>query len=103
VAILYILWILISHQISDLQIFSLILTLVILLFFFSFSVVLGFEIRVSHLLGWQSVTSAFFALAVLDIGSHFLPRLACNSILFFYASCHCWNDRHSPPYQAFYH
>jgi hypothetical protein len=41
---------------------------------------LGFECRALYLLGKQSTTwstlLALFALAIFDIGSHFMPKLA---------------------------
>jgi hypothetical protein len=33
----------------------------------------------------------------LEIGSYFLPRQAWTMVLLVYASCHCWNDRHTAP------
>jgi hypothetical protein len=35
-----------------------------------------------------------FCSVILKIGSHFLLRLAWTMILFFYVSCHCWDDTH---------
>jgi hypothetical protein len=62
---------------------------------------LEFEVRSLHLPGTHSmawVTSlAFFALVILEIECCFLPRLAWTAVLLFYASCHCWDDRHMLP------
>jgi hypothetical protein len=52
---------------------------------FWFLVVLGFELRASYLLGWFSTASATpsapFAQVILELVSHFLPRLAWAVIL----------------------
>jgi hypothetical protein len=58
----------------------------------------GVWIRASHLLGryyttW-AMSSALFALAILEIGSSFLTRLAWTVILF-YASHWFWDDKHT--------
>jgi hypothetical protein len=39
----------------------------------------------------------------LELGSHFLCRLAWTTVLLFYPSCyHCWDDRCTIPYPAFF-
>jgi hypothetical protein len=55
---------------------------------------------VRHSTVWATYP-ALFALIVLEIGSHFLPRPAWPMILLYYDSCCSWNDRSVPPYQAF--
>jgi hypothetical protein len=46
-----------------------------------------FELSVLHLLGWCSISwatlPALFALLIFGMGSHFMPRPACTSILLF--------------------
>jgi hypothetical protein len=66
---------------------------------------LGFELKAIHLPGRPSTPwatpLALFALAVLMIRSHFLPKLDWTVILLFKASLHCWDDRHTwldPPF-----
>jgi hypothetical protein len=60
-------------------------------------VVLGFELRASHLLSRCSVIWAappiLSSQVILEIGSHFLPKLAWNTVLLFYTSCWTWDDR----------
>jgi hypothetical protein len=74
--------------------------------FFFFFVVLGFELGASHLLGrcstaWASLPT-LFAMVNLEMGSHFLPRLAWTVVLLFWASCHSWDDRRLPPHPALF-
>jgi hypothetical protein len=69
------------------------------------SVVLGFELRASHLLSQPSTASATFpalyALIILELGFCFLPRLTWTVTLLFYTS-HCsWNDSHAPSHPGF--
>jgi hypothetical protein len=55
---------------------------------------LVFELRAScswerHSTTW-AITSTLFGLVVLEVGSHFLPRLSRIMIILFHAShCHC--------------
>jgi hypothetical protein len=69
--------------------------------------VLWFEFRASHLQGRHSTTWAtllpHFALVILEIGSHFLPRLAWTTILLFHTIHHHWYDRYIPSHAAFLH
>jgi hypothetical protein len=39
---------------------------------------------------------ALFALVILEIGSHFLPRLVCTTIILFKVYHHCWDNRYVP-------
>jgi hypothetical protein len=39
----------------------------------------------------------------LEIGSHFLPRMAWTVVLLFYACPHSWEDRSVLPLPAFFH
>jgi hypothetical protein len=57
------------------------------------------------LLGKSDTTSAMpsvlFALVILEIGSHILPRLAWTAILLFCVPHHSCDDRHMLPCPAF--
>jgi hypothetical protein len=76
-------------------------------FFLSFIlvVVLGLELRTSHLLvrhcTWE-IPPDLFALVIFEIGSCCLPRPAWTAILLFYASYHSWNYRHMLPCPGFF-
>jgi hypothetical protein len=56
-----------------------------------FWVVLGFELRTSHLLSRHSIAwvipTALFTLVILEIVSHFLSKSGYTVILLFYAFC----------------
>jgi hypothetical protein len=39
---------------------------------------------------------------ILEIGSHFLSRLAWTVTLLFYTSLHIWDGECAPPHQAFF-
>jgi hypothetical protein len=75
--------------------------------FFFFCSSVGFELRTLSLLGKCSTSWAtpldLFSLVILEIGSHFLPKLAWTLILLFYASHYTWDDRHVPPCPTFFH
>jgi hypothetical protein len=68
----------------DITIYSVVLFNIFNIFW---RVVLEVELRVSHLLGRCSTTSAMppalFALVISEIGSHFVPRSDCTVILLF--------------------
>jgi hypothetical protein len=58
---------------------------------------MGFELRASCLLGRNSsaltMTPAIFAMVILELGSHFFPKLAWTEIILFMLPASCWDDR----------
>jgi hypothetical protein len=65
-------------------------------------VLLGFELRASHLVGSHSTTWAMlpplFSLVIFDIGSHFLPRLNWNRDPPCLSLPHSWANSHVSPH-----